>query len=172
MLLNNLKLAVVNLKEDVTSLAVGGVAVAGPAFIKDSLSHMIPWLIASFAVIVCDLVFGLRKSLLMKEEIRVSKAIRRTMGKVVTYFAFVCTVCMVEVAAGSEYGIDKWACLSVCAVEFSSIISNILKPKGVSVNFKKLLAILAGKVLKEDEEKIEEVIGKDANNGNNSRTNS
>lgn len=137
------------------------VAVVAPVFIQESLSHMVPWLIVSFAVIVCDLCFGIRKSLILKEEIRVSKAVRRTMGKIVTYFAFVCTVCMVEVAAGSEYGIDKWACLSVCALEFSSIVSNILKPKGITFNLKKFLALLLGKALKEDAEKVEEVMKTD-----------
>lgn len=134
-------------------------AVAAPAFIQESLSHMVPWLIATFAVIVCDLCFGVRKSLLLKEEIRISKACRRTMGKIVTYFAFVCTVCFVEVAMGSEYGIDKWACLAVCALELGSIVSNILKPKGIKVDFRKLAALLAGRVLHTPEEEIEDVLG-------------
>ena len=79
------------------------------------------------------------------------------MGKMATYFAFVCMVCMVEVAAGG-YGIDKWACLLVCFIEFCSIVSNILKPKGYTFNVKKLFALLAGKVLREEKEELEEII--------------
>lgn len=65
----------------------------------------------TLSVILCDLAFGIRKSLIMGGAVRFSKAVRRTMGKMVTYFAFVCMVCMVEVAAGGGYGVDKWACL-------------------------------------------------------------
>ena len=136
----------------------GGFAAIASAFIQESLSHMIPWLIATFAVILCDLVFGIRKSMMMKEKIRFSMAARRTMGKTVTYFAFVCTVCAVEVASGESYGIDKWSCLVVCFVEFSSILSNILKPKGYTLNFRNLFSAVIGKVSKVDKESIEGII--------------
>ena len=148
-------------KEAVGHGVTGTFAAMAPAFIQESLSHMIPWLIASAAVIVCDLAFGIRKSLMMGEDVRFSKAVRRTLGKMVTYFAFVCMVCMVEVAAGSGYGIDKWACLLVCFIEFCSIVSNILKPKGYTFNMKKLFAVLAGKVLKEEKEELEGIIEED-----------
>lgn len=145
--------------KDETMNTVCGVASAVlPLFIRDTLSHMIPWLIATFAVILCDLAFGIRKSMMMKEKIRFSTAVRRTMGKTVTYFAFVCTVCAVEVASGESYGIDKWSCLVVCFVELSSILSNILKPKGYSLNLKELVSFLIGKVSKIDKKEIENII--------------
>lgn len=112
----------------------GGFAGIASAFITQTLSHMIPWLMVSAAVILCDLAFGVRKSLIMGEEVRFSRAVRNTMGKMVTYFAFVCMVCMVCVASGEQYGIDKWACLLVCFIEGCSIIGNILKPKGINFN--------------------------------------
>lgn len=112
----------------------GSFAGIASAFITQTLSHMIPWLMVSAAVILCDLAFGVRKSMLMGEEVRFSRAVRNTMGKMVTYFAFVCMVCMMCVASGEQYGIDKWACLLVCFIEGCSIIGNILKPKGVNFN--------------------------------------
>ena len=136
----------------------GGFAAIASAFIQESLSHMIPWLIVSCAVILCDLAFGIRKSMLMKEKIRFSSAARRTMGKMVTYFSFVCMVCMINVAAGNDYGIDKWSCLLVCFIEFCSIVSNILKPKGYSLNLKELVALLIGKVSNIDKKDIENII--------------
>ncbi len=148
------------IKEAVAQDVTGGFAALATAFIQESLSHMVPWLIASAAVIVCDLCFGIRKSMMMKEEVRFSKAIRRTMGKMVTYFAFVCMVCMVEVAASSEYGIDKWACLLVCGIEFCSIVSNILKPKGYSLNVKAIVAAVLGRVLGGNKKEYENVIEK------------
>ena len=112
----------------------GSFAGIASAFIGQTLSHMIPWLMVTAAVIVCDLAFGVRKSLIMGEEVRFSRAVRNTMGKMVTYFAFVCMVCMICVASGEKYGIDKWACLLVCFIEGCSIIGNILKPKGIDFN--------------------------------------
>ena len=148
------------IKEAVAQDVTGGFAALATAFIQESLSHMVPWLIASAAVIVCDLCFGIRKSMMMKEEVRFSKAIRRTMGKMVTYFSFVCMVCMVEVAASSEYGIDKWASLLVCGIEFCSIVSNILKPKGYSLNVKAIVATVLGRVLGGNKKEYENVIEK------------
>lgn len=139
----------------------GSFAAVAPAFIQESLRHMIPWLIASAAVILCDFAFGVRRSLIMKEEVRFSKAVRRTMGKTVTYFAFVCMVCMVEVAAGSQFAIDRWACLAVCFIEFCSVISNILAPKGYRFNVCKLFTLVAGKFLREEQEDLEEIIEKE-----------
>ena len=112
----------------------GSFAGIASAFITQTLEHMIPWLMVSAAVILCDLAFGVRKSLLMGEEVRFSRAVRNTMGKMVTYFAFVCMVCMICVASGEKYGIDIWACLLVCFIEGCSIIGNILKPKGINFN--------------------------------------
>ena len=83
------------LKDSISQSVSGGFASIATAFVMESLSHMIPWLIATAAVITCDLVFGLRKSMMLGEDIRISKAIRRTMGKMVTYYSFVCMVCMV-----------------------------------------------------------------------------
>ena len=112
----------------------GSFAGIASAFIGQTLSHMIPWLMVTAAVILCDLASGVRKSLIMGEEVRFSRAVRNTMGKMVTYFAFVCMVCMICVASGEQYGIDKWSCLLVCFIEGCSIVSNILKPKGINFN--------------------------------------
>lgn len=122
------------------SPAVAGVS-AGTAtlFIGAVGSHMIPWLIVMAAVILCDLVFGIRRAWLAGERVRFSKACRDTAGKTVMYFAFVCMVCAVEQAAGGGYGIDKWSCLAVCLIEGCSIFSNFLKTKGVDVNVVNIL---------------------------------
>ena len=149
------------MKDAITQGVSSGFAAVATAFIQESLSHMVPWLIVSCAVILCDLAFGLRKSMLMKEEVRISRAFRRTMGKMVTYFSFVCMVCMIEVAAGSTLGIDKWACLLVCFIEFCSIVSNILKPKGYKFNMRKLFALVASKAVDESKEELEEIIEKE-----------
>lgn len=136
----------------------GGFSAIAGAFVAESLEHMIPWLIVSLAVIICDLAFGVRKSLLMGEEVRFSRAIRATMGKMVTYFSFVCMVCMINVAVGKDYRIDVYSCLLVCFIEGCSIISNILKPKGYNLNIAKAIGVFFKKVFGVDREDMEGVI--------------
>ena len=150
------------MKENIVTQSIpGGFAVIASSFIMQSLEHMIPWLIVSFSVIICDLAFGVRKSLLMNEEVRFSGAIRRTMGKMVTYFAFVCMVVMINIASGDKWNIDIYSCLFVCFIEFCSIISNILKPKGYDFNVLKALGIFCKKVFNVDKEDVSEIITKD-----------
>lgn len=150
------------MKENIVTQSIpGGFAVIASSFIIQSLEHMIPWLIVSFSVIICDLAFGVRKSLLMNEEVRFSGAIRRTMGKMVTYFAFVCMVVMINIASGDNWNIDIYSCLFVCFIEFCSIISNILKPKGYDFNILKALGVFCKKVFNVDKEDVSEIITKD-----------
>lgn len=144
-----------------TQSVPGGFAAIASAFIIETLEHMIPWLIASFAVIICDLAFGIRKSLLMGEDVRFSRAIRATMGKMVTYFAFVCMVCMINIASGGEYGIDRWSCLLVCFIEGCSIVANILKPKGINVNIISAVGVFCKKVFSVDKGDVEEIFKKE-----------
>ena len=127
-------------------------------FLQESIGHIIPWLIVAFAVILCDLVVGIRKCLLMGEKVRFSSACRRTLGKCVSYFMFVIMVAVIDVAAHGGGEIDKWACLIVCLIEFSSIMSNILKPKGYDFNLTKLVAVIFGKKFDVKKEDIEEII--------------
>lgn len=102
-------------------------------------------MIACAAVVLCDLAFGLRRSWIMGEQVRFSRACRNTMGKLVTYASFVIMVCFVNTAAGGALAIDKWACLLVCFIEGCSILANLLKPKGVSVDLGKVLTALFAK---------------------------
>lgn len=138
----------------------GGFASIASAFIIESLQHIIIWLIVMLGVILCDLICGVRKSYLMGENVRFSKAVRLTLGKMVTYFAFVVMVCMIQVAAQTLFQIDLWACLLVCVIEGVSIISNILKPKGINISFVDVLKVAGKKVAKVDDADIDKVIKK------------
>ena len=97
---------------------------------------------------------------MMGEDVRFSTACRRTIGKFVSYFTFVVMVAVVDVAANGGGSIDKWACLLVCFIEFSSIMGNILKPKGYDVNLAKLIAVIFGKRFGVHGKEIEEIIEK------------
>lgn len=129
-------------------------------FILDSLQKIIVWLIVMFSVIICDLIAGCRRSLIMNEEVRFSSALRRTMGKTVTYFSFVIMVGMISQAVGDNCHIDKWAILFVCFIEGSSIISNILRPKGYDINMVQILSILTKRIFNIDSEDTKKIITK------------
>ena len=144
------------------SASEGGYSVIFATFLAESIGHIIPWIIVAACVILCDLVVGLRKSIMMGEEVRFSSACRRTLGKCVSYFMFVIMVAAIDVAAHGGSTIDKWACLLVCFIEGCSIINNILKPKGMSLDIKKLIEILIGKKL---DVKLDGVIKEDNKNG-------
>lgn len=129
-------------------------------FILDSLQKIIVWLIVMFSVIICDLIAGCRRSLMMNEEVRLSSALRRTMGKTVTYFSFVIMVVMISQAVGDNCHIDKWAILFVCFIEGSSIISNILRPKGYDINMVQVLSILTKRIFNIESEETKKIITK------------
>lgn len=135
-----------------------GAAATLSLFVANSVSHMIPWLIVMFVIIICDLIFGLRRAAIMGEEMPFSRACRDTMGKMVTYFAFVCAVCTVNAAAGGTWNIDKWACLFICFIEGCSIVSNLLRPKGIVIDLRKILAFVIGKLTKSEAKDIEAVM--------------
>ena len=148
-------------KGTVVALTEGGYSVIFATFLQESIGHMIPWLVVSFFVIICDLVVGIRKCLLMGEEVRFSCACRRTMGKMLSYFMFVIMVAVIDVAANGGGVIDKWACLAVCLIEFSSIMSNIMRPKGYDVNLVKMIAVVFSKKFDVAKKDIEEIIEKE-----------
>ena len=145
----------------------GTFASVASAFIAESLQHMIPWLIVSFVVIMADLAFGVRKSLLMGETVRFSRAIRATMGKITTYFAFVCAVCMINVASGKGWDIDVYACLLVCFIELCSIIGNIMKPKGIKIDMLGAARVFVKKATNVDDDDVKCILkeDKEVNNG-------
>lgn len=143
-----------------TETIPGGFSVIISSFLVEALAHMIPWLIACFSIIVCDLVFGIRKSYLLNEKVRFSRAIRATMGKTVTYFAFVCTVCLIGIASGDGRGIEKYCCLLICFIEGCSIIGNILRPKGIDIDMIAAVSLFFKRTLPVNKEDLEDVITK------------
>lgn len=148
-----------SLKQHIVEVAIpGSFTTVAMAFIQESIIHMIPWLIVTCAVILCDLAFGIRCSLLLGEKVRFSSAARRTMGKMVTYFAFVAMVCFISVATDTNNKIDIYSCLLVCFIEGCSIMSNLLKPKGYSLDFAKVVSLFGRKMFKVDKEDLEDVI--------------
>ncbi|MGL5913084.1 MAG: phage holin family protein [Bacteroidales bacterium] len=126
------------INKTVEQLASVGFLATASEFLGAGFIEMVPWIIVMIAVIVCDLASGVRRAILMKERVRFSSACRRTIGKMVTYVAFVIMVVFINSAAKRDLQIDHYACLLICFIEGSSVISNILRPLGYDFNMTKL----------------------------------
>ena len=133
------------MEKPLEQLAEGSYSLIFAAFLRESIVHIIPWMAAAACVILCDLIVGIRASMILGDDIRFSSACRRTLGKMVSYFTFVVMVSVVDVAANGGGKIDKYACLLVCFIEGCSIINNILRPKGITLDVKKLLCMVTKK---------------------------
>lgn len=132
------------------------------AFIQDSIKIMIPWLIVMFFAIITDLISGIRKSIKLGVDVSPSTAFRETMGKMVTYFAWVIMVCLFDVATGGNASVAKWGCILVIALEGGSAFSNFMKPYGIEISLKGILKFLFMRSpLHASEEEADQVIRDD-----------
>lgn len=145
--------------EPVVMFASGGITTAVSVFWQQSVEIMLPWLLTTLAVIIADLAAGIRKSHLLHVHVSPSTAIRETMGKVVVYFGFVMSAAMIDVAAKGNMEIAKWCCLFIMVVEGGSVVSNILKPYGITLSLKAILKFfLKRSPLGVDDEEANEII--------------
>ena len=123
-------------------------------FLNDAMATMIPWILVMLGVVAADLVAGLRKSIKLGIHVSWSMAFRNTMGKMVTYVAFVMMVALIDAACGHQFKIAMWSCLFVCLLEGGSIISNLMKPYGVDITPKSIFAfavkVFSAKVIRID----------------------
>lgn len=146
----------------------GAVIPTAFAFLQEALIVMVPWAITMFTVVIADLAAGLWKSYKLGIEIRFSRGLRETMGKILVYFAFVCMIACINVAIAGEFQFARWAAGIIIGIEFGSIVSNILKPHGINISLSAILKALlqksplpitceeAEEIIKE--EKLEQII--------------
>lgn len=69
------------------SVVVGtGISATLLLFFQQSFERMLPYLVIAAVVILIDLVFGIRAARRKGDRIRISRAIRRTVGKGLGYY--------------------------------------------------------------------------------------
>ena len=117
-------------------------------FLNSTVQLSFPWLIVMAAVIILDLIVGLKKAVFVGEEVRISNAIRRTVTKTIGYFWLVFTLGFIDTASKFDLSFTTWGCLIVCGIELSSTISNFLKMKGYKFNREKGFDFLVRKTMK------------------------
>lgn len=104
----------------------------------DGWEMIFSWLLLSLVLIVADLIFGIKAARKRGEIIRGSRAVRRTMNKMVDYICWVSIAWVLGGTFGKIFHIPLLAAtvmLIICIVEMSSIFNNYFLYKGVSKKF-------------------------------------
>ena len=97
-------------------------------FFETSLTRMIPYLFIALVVIAIDLRFGIKAARTRGEEVRWSRAIRRTLGKMWEYFCWAVLGSSLSVATGYDI-IQTGLMIVVIGIECISIFQNWLTVK-------------------------------------------
>lgn len=126
--------------------------------IADFYSHLEPWLLLGFVLVMVDLRYGLLAAKTRGETIRISRAWRRTINKAVDYLCWVTVAELMSRTFAVSLGapvVSMSMLFIIYGIEISSCVNNYFEYKGIQkkFNFFKLM----GK--KEIEEAIEEKKG-------------
>lgn len=134
-----------------SALLQGGTSVVMTAFLAEVIADMLPFLIVAVIVILVDLIFGIRAAQHRKEEVRWSRAFRRTVSKM---FEYVCWVTLSSsLAVAFKFPALEWIILgAVILNEVVSIASNWCEMHGIRIkglNIPKLIGEKVGLDLSE-----------------------
>ncbi len=117
---------------ETNNLFSAAMAALGMVF-ADFYGHLAPWLLLGMVLVLVDLRFGLLAAKSRKEQIRPSRAWRRTLNKMVDYL---CWVTLAEVCSrtfGVSIGVPvvSMAMLFIIyGIELNSCVNNYLEYKG------------------------------------------
>lgn len=126
---------------------IGGMTAAVLSPFVEGWQRIIWFLILAIILILGDLRFGIAAAKKRGEHIRPSRAVRRSLNKLVDYICWLSIATVVGVNFGSVFGFPTLSVIImavVCIIELSSIVDNYLEYKGIKkkINVIKLLAKL------------------------------
>lgn len=113
----------------------------------DCWQSIVWFLLLAVMLILGDLRFGIAAAKKRGEKIRPSRAVRRSLNKLVDYICWLSIATVVGINFGSVFGLPLLSVIImavVCIIEMSSIVDNYLEYKGIKkkINVIKLLAKL------------------------------
>ena len=115
------------------TIAQGSVSVLAVAFLHDTFTLMFPFIFVAFVLILADLFFGIAAARKRKEQVRLSRAIRRTVNKIVEYACWI--ILAASLAVAFKTPALNWIFLAlVIGNEMISIITNWLFVRGMKVS--------------------------------------
>lgn len=119
------------------SLISGTTATVLAPFV-DGWEKLFTWLIVAIVLIIADLNFGIKAARKRGDTIRRSKAIRRSINKLVDYICWIAIAWVLGVQFSSPFNIPLLPVIVMCfvyGIELQSIIDNYLEYKGVKKRF-------------------------------------
>lgn len=124
-------------------------------------ARLIPYIIFAVVLILADLRYGLKAARKRGEEIRHSRAWRRSLNKLVDYICWLSISWFFGLTFGRDFGVPiiSYVVLAVIyIIEMQSILDNYLEYKGMSkkVSLWKLFKSIFRKAEVEIEEAVEE----------------
>ena len=124
---------------------IGGVTASVLSPFIEGWQQMLWFLILAIILILGDLRFGIAAAKKRGERIRPSRAVRRSINKLVDYICWLSIATVVGINFGTVFDVPLLSVIImaiVCLIELSSIIDNYLEYKGIKkkVNIIKLIA--------------------------------
>lgn len=106
--------------------------------LADGFGSMTVWLLVAFVLIMVDLRFGIAAAKVRGEKIRKSRAVRRTVNKMVDYLCWISIAWVLGDTFGKQLHIPLLAVIVmavVCLIELSSIFDNYFEAHGIHKKF-------------------------------------
>ena len=128
---------------DANSLYTTAIATIG-AVLTEFYTHLAPWLLLGAVLVFVDLRFGLLAAKARQEEIRPSRAVRRTINKMIDYLCWVTLAEVCSMTFDVTFGVPVVTIailIIIYGIELNSCVNNYLEYKGVKkrLNFFKLV---------------------------------
>ena len=104
----------------------------------DGWESLIVWLVVATILILVDLRFGIEAARRKGEQVRTSRAARRTINKLIDYICWISVAWVLGGSFGKVFDIPLLVAiimLVVCAVEVSSIFDNFFEARGINKKF-------------------------------------
>lgn len=108
------------------------------ASITSFYAHLAPWLLLGMILVIADLRFGIMAAKKRGEKIRFSRAIRRTINKMVDYLCWVTLAEVCSMTFGITIGvpvISMGMLFIIYGIEINSCVNNYLEYKGIKKKF-------------------------------------
>ena len=108
------------------------------ATIADFYTHLAPWLLLGAVLVLVDLRFGILAAGKRGETIRTSRAVRRTVNKMMDYLCWVTVAELASRTFGVTIGVpvvSMGTLFVIYAIEFNSCMNNYFEYKGIKGRF-------------------------------------
>lgn len=117
---------------------IGGVTASVLTPFVEGWDRLAIWAVVALCLIIGDLRFGIVAAKKRGETIRGSRAVRRTINKMVDYICWVSIAFVLGGSFGKIFNVPLLAAiimLVVCSIELSSIFDNYFEYKGIKKKF-------------------------------------